>query len=61
MRILRDWSSDVCSSDLSFADFMSAPDTLSSLTPDAASLVASPEATTLVGAAILTSDNAATA
>ena len=51
--------SDVASK--SFADFMSAPDTLSSLTPAASSLVASPEATTLVSAAILTSDNAATA
>ena len=51
--------SDVASK--SFANFMSAPDTLSSLTPAASSLVASPEATTLVSAAILTSDNAATA
>ena len=54
-------AAEVDAASRSFADYMSTPDLLSSLTPAASSLVASPEATTLVSAAILTSDNAATA
>ena len=54
-------AAEVDAASRSFADYMSTPDLLSSLTPAASSLIASPEATTLVSAAILTSDNAATA
>jgi hypothetical protein len=54
-------AAEVDAASKSFADYMSTPDLLSSLTPAASSLIASPEATTLVSSTILTSDNAATA
>ena len=54
-------AAEVDAASKSFANYMSTPNLLSSLTPAASSLTASPEATTLVSAAILTSDNAATA
>lgn len=54
-------AAEVDAASRSFADYMSTPNLLSSLTPAASALTAPPEYSAIVSSSILTSDNAATA